>query len=316
MRARKNRRSSSNLTAELIKAVLEGDMAEIRRLLKEGADPNGAFCVAEAVPSFSVDLGEDLTKEELIERISDTLTPFLIAVSSRKKMELIRLLLDAGADPNIANNKGMTPLMLSTSSHLTRLLLERGAEVNARNKDGMTALMFCTNANVSKLLIQAGARVNLADNEGMTALMLSENAACTKVLLEAGAKPNARNKMNATAIMFAKDMEQINALLAAGAKATVIADRKLTPLHFAAHLDHHRVIPFWLEHFDVNVKDKEGQTPSDFAFRHSNPKCGHLLVRRGGMPSLAEHLLQTGDLSGLIQSLAAENPYFLRSIQS
>lgn len=297
---------------ELMEAVQAGDAAEVRRLLKAGADPNGTFRVADMAQRFTMELGDGLTKEDVIERLTDTVTPLHIAVSSRQKMELIRLLLDAGADPNIASNKGTTALMLSTSSHLTRLLLKRGAEVNARNKDGMTALMFSTNANVSKLLIQAGAHVNLADDEGMTALMLSSNAACTKVLLEAGANPNARNKMRATAIMFAKDMEQVNALLAAGAKASVLAARRVTPLHYAAQLDHNRVMPFWLEHFDVNVKDQDGRTPSDFAFRHSDPKCGHILIQRGGMPSFAERLLKTEDLDALLQALESENPYSRR----
>ena len=54
-----------------------------------------------------------------------------------------RLLLDAGADPNIAAEDGCTPLMaaaLSRSEACVTLLLHTGADAHARNADGRTVL--------------------------------------------------------------------------------------------------------------------------------------------------------------------------------
>lgn len=59
----------------------------------------------------------------------------------------LRLLLELGADPNVQDDKGETPLMRAVSLPEIDLddiesLLEFGADVNARDKDGMNALMW------------------------------------------------------------------------------------------------------------------------------------------------------------------------------
>ena len=56
----------------------------------------------------------------------------------------MHLLLQAGANVNVANVNGQTPLMAAArNGHIgaVRLLLEAGADVNAANAKGQTALM-------------------------------------------------------------------------------------------------------------------------------------------------------------------------------
>ena len=57
--------------------------------------------------------------------------------------ERVRLLLEKGADPNVANIIGTTPLhcvCFDGHTGIVRLLLDHGAEVDARDKDGLTPL--------------------------------------------------------------------------------------------------------------------------------------------------------------------------------
>ena len=74
----------------------------------------------------------------------------------------------------MTNEYGVTPLMQVESLDLMRLLIERGANVNAADKAGLTALHQVVlepgKFELAELLIAQGANVNVRDNEGYTPL--------------------------------------------------------------------------------------------------------------------------------------------------
>ena len=77
--------------------------------------------------------------------------------------EIARLLLDAGADMNLASHGGTTALMLaSRQGHLgtVMLLLDAGAERNSVTDHGLTAVMlarYCGHLEIATLLQDVGA---------------------------------------------------------------------------------------------------------------------------------------------------------------
>jgi ankyrin repeat protein len=88
-------------------------------------------------------------------------TPLMYAVLYADA-DAVRLLLQAGADPNMRNESGATALMWAVDDmEKTRLLLGAGAEVNARSTDGRTPLLIATGyygaSPVVKLLLDQGA---------------------------------------------------------------------------------------------------------------------------------------------------------------
>jgi hypothetical protein len=93
-------------------------------------------------------------------------TPLHYAVQSGN-VDSLRLLLDAGADPNGKAPGGQNPLTLAAeslaakrSAAVIRLLLERGASVHGADMQGETALHKAARAGhleTAKLLIEAGA---------------------------------------------------------------------------------------------------------------------------------------------------------------
>jgi ankyrin repeat protein len=105
--------------------------------------------------------------------------------------------------------------MIATRSgnvEIIRRLLEAGADVDAADADGLTALNSATDAvdNIDVLtrLISAGAKVNTADNEGVTPLMRA--AARGKpdfvaALIKAGADVNAKDRRGWTASQWANN---------------------------------------------------------------------------------------------------------------
>ena len=103
--------------------------------------------------------------------------------SQNGRVEIVRLLLDAGADKNLLDCDGFTALMLASDRghhEVVRLLLEAGADEGLTNCFGRTALMPASQAGrveIVRLLLDAGADKNLLDCDGFTALMLAIVAA-------------------------------------------------------------------------------------------------------------------------------------------
>lgn len=86
-----------------------------------------------------------------------------------------------GADVNIADVNGNTPLMVAAASgdkDLVQLLLEKQAQVNTYNNSGVTALIaasFNGRREIVQLLLEKGADIYAKNNEGQTALMKVQN---------------------------------------------------------------------------------------------------------------------------------------------
>jgi ankyrin repeat protein len=116
-------------------------------------------------------------------------TPFLRAALSGD-ITAMRLLLDHGADPNIATFAGTTALMAAAGVNWAenqtyteskeslmaalQLCLEKGADVNAKNSMGITAVIGAANRgsdDMLELLVQKGAKLDVKDNEGRTPLV-------------------------------------------------------------------------------------------------------------------------------------------------
>ena len=84
----------------------------------------------------------------------------LILASGGVSTEVLRALIDAGADINLANKEGKTALMRAAEGgHLenVRLLLESGANVNARDKEGENAWDYAEESQIEELLVSYGA---------------------------------------------------------------------------------------------------------------------------------------------------------------
>ena len=150
---------------DLIRAVRRGDIVRVRELLDSGEDPN--------------------TREYY------TNLPALIRASEYGHTEIVRLLLDRGADINSQNDSGDTALIIK-SKHgkvdMAEFLLDCGADPNIKNIKGDTALMSAARysnsilvlaevadyTKVVELLLLHGADPNIRNNYGKTALIIAE----------------------------------------------------------------------------------------------------------------------------------------------
>src|SRR3989442_14684197 len=158
----------------------------------------------------------------------------------------VDLLIRAGAEINVTNDYGVTPLAVASqngstaSATVVEKLLEAGANPNARLPSGETVLMtasFAGNADAVKALLAGGANVNAAETaRGQTALMWAVSEGhpdVARALLDYGADVNARSTGQFTPLLFAArggDIELARMLLAAGADIDAKGPDGSTPL--------------------------------------------------------------------------------------
>lgn len=263
------------------------DAETVRLLMAAGADPlkeweNPLFFVrdaetAELYLSLLCDAGRDV-KALLAAREERGFTPLLLALWHNRP-GAARVLLDAGAEKNVANAKGETPLHFGPDAGLVRLLIDAGADVNARtNKpkkhkgydggfnDGFVddsddepqdidqegvvhwgarsnwfaPLHVVEDVDAAKLLLAAGADVNAVTGDGQTPLHLhASSPAVVRELLAAGADVNARDERGRTPLHYSHHPQAARQMIEAGAKLEARDADGETPLSLSFAVAYH-----------------------------------------------------------------------------
>ena len=169
-----------NLSAEpvedlrLVYAAQAQDWVEVKALLKsKRVDVNAAQGDGATALAWASYWDETKTVKRLLQADANPdaandygVTPLILAIRNRNAT-IVELLLDADANPNAALWSGVRPLMLAAQageSGIARFLLRAGAEVNlAEPRRGQTALMWAISfgsPDTARLLIEAGADIS------------------------------------------------------------------------------------------------------------------------------------------------------------
>lgn len=92
---------------------------------------------------------------------------------------IVRFLIENGADVNKPNWSGWTPLHWAYTEGIARMLLERGAHASKSGYDGITPLHMAFrrgNKDVARVLLEYGARTDARNADGKT----PQQVACNK----------------------------------------------------------------------------------------------------------------------------------------
>ena len=168
--------------------------------------------------------------------------------------EIVQLLLDAGANPNIVACDGSSALHQACESSVApavlQLLLQFGGNPNLVNDNPLLhSVLHVSNCHSPlvqqekiQILINAGAKVDGQNSTGTTALMLAVRRglmAIVNLLLDCGADPNVQSQSGCSAMHDAcsfhyNSTEILRALLEAGGDpSAALWDKGITPLVMA-----------------------------------------------------------------------------------
>ncbi|KAL8967130.1 MAG: hypothetical protein Q9183_003055 [Haloplaca sp. 2 TL-2023] len=254
------------LDCSLHHAAEAGYVAVIQQLLNFGLDPNiqnhggrTPLCCA--------------ARSKHYEAIREG-TALQVVVRSNPSPDVVRLLLEFDADPNIPVLTGK-PLLHEVALHQTghevlRLLLQHGADVNLPFRDGLTALQLAASHNKlhsMRILLESGANVNAEAYGGYTAL----HAAALRAGLDA-----------------------VELLLQYDAILELPGTKIKTPLHLAAKEDRTEIVHILLKAgADLKACMKSDGTPLDIFLKNDDKATYDLLMEWGAKQESAVFSAET-----------------------
>jgi uncharacterized protein len=308
----------------LIWAAAENHAAVIEALVGNGADVNGRS----ASPRFPLPEYGDGKSGRLTVLPRGSWTPLMYA-ARQNAVDAVRALADAGADLNLIDPDGTTALVIAViNAHydLADVLLEKGANPDIGDVTGMTPLYAAVDLNsfpdtpgrpapkpagaldtvdMVKTLLRHGANPNVrlrapilvrvhdrgdpTLGEGATPLMRAarkSDVALMRLLIEKGADPKLTTRTGASALLFASgfggagrfaeyeerqatDAEILEAAvvcLQAGADVNAVNDAGQSALHLAAASRGDAFVRLLADHgARLDLKDRQGRTPLDIA---------------------------------------------------
>jgi uncharacterized protein len=217
-----------------------------------------------------------------------------IAATSSDTPGLIQALVARGADVNLLDASGQTPLYAAVNAKYVqniRALLDAGADVDVIvPKDNTTALfraIYIGRPDIALMLLDRSRNVNVeAENDGGTPLLWAaglDSPELVQRLVEKGADIHAPGVLQSAA--FKSRLQNIEFLVSKGADINARNRYGSTCLHVAAGQGRKDDVKWLLDHAADPLLDGEDGTPLDGAVRRGHEKVAELLreeMRRRG----------------------------------
>ena len=237
-----------SLGKDLLAAVSAKDVERTRSLLDRHANPNtltegGEPILFAVLLSMAFDVGEVVSGQISGDR------------QQAETSQIVRLLLDAGANPDAKDKRGHPVLMAAFvrgGPDIVSHLIRAGASVKGAASSDSALIVeaaYSGNLKIVQLMLDAGAGVNQSRKDGTTALLVATHKQkwdLTRYLIEKGADVNAHVSAG-TALLFAAaagNLEAVKLLVANGADVNAKDNQNISPLSIAQKRNFQQVVDF------------------------------------------------------------------------
>ena len=347
---------SDNKTDE-IKELIESGY-DVDQCIESGATPLMIACIANAHNSVKtlIELGADINFQDANGQTPLMFTTFKNAVNSAKillknqnlkidakdytgstalmrtaaygSVEVLKILIKAGADINAVNYSGENALIrsvINNNNTIVQVLLQSGINVNLVDKNGRSPLMVAAqynNAIIAKQIIKGGADISLKDINNNTAFLIAAENNSTEILqilintnkvtdeeyTQAVVKAAMKGNIDVIDILLKKAKKTKEMAFAALTSACLKNNSNIvhvcmdydcnlddtlyfgmTPLMMACYANSNEVAAQLLAYdADINKVDEDGITALMYSASKNNPVLLMLLMRNGADPRIKD----------------------------
>lgn len=181
---------------ELLVHITSGNMRRVRAALEAGASVDGYEEGNERPLMAAANAGKVEIMKLLVESGADLDASISVAVVGvhgemllpsgstalhtavyGNRVEALRFLIEAGANPNAADERGMTPLMGVNGVNVAEELIEAGADPGLADSGGEIPLHFAAKYSnldiIDRLLSKAPSTINCASIDGVTPMSMA-----------------------------------------------------------------------------------------------------------------------------------------------
>jgi len=271
------------------------------------------------------------------ESLEATAVPPVANASEAEEMaNLQRIVQDSPDLINAVGRNEQTLLQTAAArgqTEIVRFLLDHGAEVNGPKQIGLTALHYAVGngrMRVMEMLVKAGATIAATSSSGVTALhlaVLKGHRNIVQALLASGAPVNVRVTSRVDysgddlAYQFEAGFTPLHAAVAAGYKAITEAlieakadvnardAGKTTPLHLAASEGSSDLVELLLDHgAELDATNLDGSTPLALAVAAENLPAAKVLLSKGASANVRRPARPAPEMVELLRQHGAQDP--------
>ncbi|MCF4969584.1 ankyrin repeat domain-containing protein [Nostoc sp. CMAA1605] len=293
-------REANQAVEDFIDAAMYGTLAEVQQALSNGIDVNAIGSNGQTALMYAANYGHIQVIQSLLnagadpnilsdsdDGLGEGMTALMQVAGSffaGNRHEVVKLLVQAGADMNLRGLGGKTALMYAANNgsgyiESVKTLVNLGADLDVRDDDGNTVLMqveLSGHKKIADILRKAG-----ASEQGIAEIALIKAASNgdveqVKSLISSGVNVNHNDGLALNRAIYADNQEMVELLIKAGADVNLGVRTGFTPLAEAAYRGNTEIVRILIEAgADINARCHDGDSYNALEYAELGLYEGH-----------------------------------------